>query len=350
MNNVFPESMGHTDPAAPEYSIEVMDNYIRYMCERIDFAMENMARAAASGVSYDIYRRLGQVESDVTTCESDVAALNANKVDKVNGKGLSTNDYDDTSKYKLDNLADIETIGTGLALNDGELSATGGGGGGAFSFIGMVVQSTTLATLSDVQAIYGSDTTWVQHDGYILRGPSSSVTANSATSDGGADTVTPSTANGYVGNTTLTAAQSGVPAHSHSVSTNASTSGGPSNNATGSGGNWNFVSRGLAWWNNFTSNLVAGTNTTVSAASDNRIRRVTNNADATLVTGGTSQINHAGHAHTLNNHTHSIPALSGTASNNSAANASQSHTHTFTGQSHTNLPKYKNVYIWERTA
>lgn len=29
-----------------------------------------------------------------------------------------------------------------------------------FSFVGMVVQGTNLATLADVQAIYGSDTTW----------------------------------------------------------------------------------------------------------------------------------------------------------------------------------------------
>ena len=29
-----------------------------------------------------------------------------------------------------------------------------------FSFVGMVIQGTNLATLSDVQAIYGSDTTW----------------------------------------------------------------------------------------------------------------------------------------------------------------------------------------------
>ena len=97
--------MSFTDPNAPEYSIEVIDQYIRYMCERIDFAMENMARAAASGVPYDIYRRLGQVESDVTTCESDVAALDANKVDKVTGKGLSDENYTLEEKEKLASLS-----------------------------------------------------------------------------------------------------------------------------------------------------------------------------------------------------------------------------------------------------
>ena len=58
-----------------------------------------------------------------------VTAALANKVDKVNGKGLSTNDYDATAKSKLDALANIQSIGSGLTL-DGtthELSATGGG-------------------------------------------------------------------------------------------------------------------------------------------------------------------------------------------------------------------------------
>ena len=48
-----------------------------------------------------------------------------NKVDKVDGKGLSTNDYDAASKAKVDGLANIKTIGTGLALDEnGNLTAT----------------------------------------------------------------------------------------------------------------------------------------------------------------------------------------------------------------------------------
>lgn len=50
------------------------------------------------------------------------------KVDKVSGKGLSTNDYTTAEKTKLGGLADIQSIGDGLSLDNGELSATGGGG------------------------------------------------------------------------------------------------------------------------------------------------------------------------------------------------------------------------------
>lgn len=59
-----------------------------------------------------------------------------------------------------------------------------------YSHVGQIIESTTLATLEDVQAIYGSDTTWIQHSGYILRGASSGVTDNNAVKDGGEDTHT----------------------------------------------------------------------------------------------------------------------------------------------------------------
>lgn len=49
----------------------------------------------------------------------------SNKVDKVSGKGLSTNDYDTTSKTKLDGLSNIKSVGSGLSLDSqtGELAA-----------------------------------------------------------------------------------------------------------------------------------------------------------------------------------------------------------------------------------
>ena len=46
------------------------------------------------------------------------------KVDKIEGKGLSTNDYTNTDKSKLDGLANIKSIGDNLSLSNGVLSAT----------------------------------------------------------------------------------------------------------------------------------------------------------------------------------------------------------------------------------
>ena len=57
------------------------------------------------------------------------------------------------------------------------------------SYVGMIIHSTTLDTMEKVKAFYGG-ITWIRHSGYFLRGASSGVVANSATSTGGADTVT----------------------------------------------------------------------------------------------------------------------------------------------------------------
>ena len=54
------------------------------------------------------------------------------------------------------------------------------------SYIGMVIESTTLDTEDKVIEIYGG-TTWIQHTGYVLRGASSGVVANRAVKTGGND-------------------------------------------------------------------------------------------------------------------------------------------------------------------
>lgn len=162
--------------------------------------------------------------------------------------------------------------------------------------IGCIIESTTCSTEALVKESYGGNT-WIQHSGYVLRGASSGVVANSASKTGGADSVsyTPAGTNGDTGSTTLTAAQSGCPQHTHSVS------------VTKVG----------------TSNM----------------------GITTVASGGAYYAPVAG----------SGESLSGTASNNQAVSASQGHKHsgsTFTGTQATinTLPQYKSVYIWERTA
>lgn len=72
--------------------------------------------------------------SDLTAIRSG-AALGATAVQPEAGKGLSSNDYTTVEKTKLDGIAEIKTIGTGLNLDDnGELTATGGGTGGTTNY------------------------------------------------------------------------------------------------------------------------------------------------------------------------------------------------------------------------
>lgn len=85
----------------------------------------------------DVETALGSKQntiSDLATIRSG-AALGTTAVQPETGKGLSTNDYTTAEKTKLDNLAEIKTVGTGLNLDDnGELTATGGGSGGTTNY------------------------------------------------------------------------------------------------------------------------------------------------------------------------------------------------------------------------
>lgn len=71
----------------------------------------------------------------IDTALKENADAISSKVDKETGKGLSTNDFTTAEKTKLDDIAEIKSIGTGLNLDDnGELTATGGGSGGTTNY------------------------------------------------------------------------------------------------------------------------------------------------------------------------------------------------------------------------
>lgn len=64
------------------------------------------------------------VSSAVSSLNTQIAALDSSKVDKVSGLGLSENSFTTAEKAKLSNLADIQSIGEGLDLSGGVLSTT----------------------------------------------------------------------------------------------------------------------------------------------------------------------------------------------------------------------------------
>ena len=178
--------------------------------------------------------------------------------------------------FVIGNGTSYSTRSNALTVDwDGNVTATGNVMAANTSHVGMIIMSTTLDTEAKVKAIYGG-TTWIQHSGYFLRGASSGVTANSA------DQERDSQGNALgVESVTLTADQSGVGSHSHSVNTKR-------------------------------------TNITVN-----------NNGNTTLL------------CHSSNGGTAVTEAnASGYIGTKSAAASS----------SHNNMPPYKNVYIWERTA
>lgn len=94
-----------------------------------------------------------------------IKTLAGGKVDKVEGKGLSTNDYTDADKIKLDGLENYTLptatagtlggvkVGAGLAINQGVLSATGGGTADSVDWSN-VQNKPDLALKSDLTSIY----------------------------------------------------------------------------------------------------------------------------------------------------------------------------------------------------
>ena len=83
---------------------------------------------------------------------TDLQNALSTKVDKVSGKGLSTNDYTNTDKSKLDGLANIKTIGDNLTLDgQGKLSAKTASG--VSSINGQTGAVTGIATTEEVNNV-----------------------------------------------------------------------------------------------------------------------------------------------------------------------------------------------------
>lgn len=94
-----------------------------------------------------------------------IKTLAGGKVDKVEGKGLSTNDFTAAEKTKLEGLenytlpaasADVlggVKVGSGLTINQGVLSATGGGTADAVDWAN-VQNKPDLALKSDLTSLY----------------------------------------------------------------------------------------------------------------------------------------------------------------------------------------------------
>lgn len=180
------------------------------------------------------------------------------------------------------------------------------------SHVGMVIHTTTLDTEAKVKEIYGG-TTWIQLDGYVLRGATTSVTPNQNLNDGGADSVTVSSVASH--NHTQNAHTHTQNAHTHTQDSHNHTQ-----NAHAHDYGLTVRTESVNW------GPVKLDNSYINAG--NSSRTGTKNATATN------------------------KATTATNQNQTATNKNQTATNQANGANYTvnTLPKYKNVYIWERTA
>lgn len=172
------------------------------------------------------------------------------------------------------------------------------------SHIGQIIHSTTLATLEDVQAVYGSDTTWIQHSGYILRGASSGVTDNNAVKDGGEDTHT------------LTINE--MPSHTH-----------PQNSHNHSVPGYHYAGTYSAY------------------------NRLELQGDGNLVVYNSSTGSgkwSAGTTTSSGSHTARAVGIGHNDDGNNTTSKTATNQNTGGGAAHNIMQSYKNVYIWERTS
>lgn len=130
--SVFPERMNPINPEDVEASLRTLERYVSYMVERVEFALSKNFRTTTElgEAAEETAVSLEEAVESLRTINDAVSGLADDmdgKVDKVPGKGLSTNDYTTAEQTKLAGIETgaevnaIETVkrnGTDLPVTD----------------------------------------------------------------------------------------------------------------------------------------------------------------------------------------------------------------------------------------
>lgn len=96
-----------------EDDMNEIKNVVNVNADELDTAKENIGdlqsgQGTASADITNLKNKVATLESDNTTNKSNISNLQSNKVDKIEGKGLSTNDFTNEYKEKLDDLENYD--------------------------------------------------------------------------------------------------------------------------------------------------------------------------------------------------------------------------------------------------
>ena len=227
------------------------------------------------------------------------------------------------SEKNFASYGDMETLVTEIASKCGPSNIIQ-------SYVGMIIHSTTLNTEAKVKEVYGTNTSWILHSGYVLRGASSGVVANSAVKTDGEDTHT------------LIVEE--MPSHTHIQDSHNHTQN--SHNHTQNAHDHSFKGTShrfgpyyhtLHWGDQKTNTTTTkiGDAESATGAANNRW------VNTSWTDGGTVG------SKTATNIATTATNQATTATNQATIATNQN---TGGGKAHNNLPSYKSVYIWERIA
>lgn len=97
---VFPETLDRLDLGDVNSSLKRVENYIRYMTERLEFANQHWGNGGGSGASVEVIAQLNEMSSELSAMQTTISGLNRAITDMT---ALMTVDGDDLSFTK--NLA-----------------------------------------------------------------------------------------------------------------------------------------------------------------------------------------------------------------------------------------------------
>lgn len=125
---VFPENMNRLDPGDVPGSLNTLENYIRYMTERLEFSTRNMTRnvSAAGTSTVEVVMLLGEMADALSKVNTAVNQLTA-EVNTTNGRVTELQGKQTEQGTKLTALETKQSeVDDSLASLQGQITALAG--------------------------------------------------------------------------------------------------------------------------------------------------------------------------------------------------------------------------------